>query len=137
MADPKAREGGCFCGQVRYAVADPPVRVTHCHCLHCRRTSGAPFLTWAEYRVEQFAWTRGRPVEFPSREGVTRSFCGACGTPLTYRTAEDPGEVDVTLASFDDPAALRPEDHVWTEREIPWARLQDGLPRYRFRRQDG
>ncbi len=36
-------EGGCFCGAIRYQVDGPPRRVTHCHCLHCRRTSGAPF----------------------------------------------------------------------------------------------
>ena len=41
-------EGGCLCGAIRYRISGAPHRTTNCHCLHCRRSSGAPFLTWIE-----------------------------------------------------------------------------------------
>ena len=39
-------KGGCFCGRIRYETAGTPFRETNCHCSICRRTSGAPFVTW-------------------------------------------------------------------------------------------
>ena len=123
-------EGGCFCGTIRYRVDGPPRRVTHCHCLHCRRTSGAPFLTWAEFDPAQFRFVTGTPGRCESRPLVTRRFCGSCGTQLTYQHAEEGDTIDVTVASLDAPDAVEPEDHVWCDRMLPWMKLPDGLPRY-------
>ena len=39
-------EGGCVCGGVRYRLEAAPTQVNDCHCLDCRRSSGAPFVTW-------------------------------------------------------------------------------------------
>ena len=54
--------------------------------------------------VGDFDLVAGRPREYPSSPGVRRSFCGRCGTPLTYWHVERPAEVDVTIASLDAPA---------------------------------
>ena len=123
-------EGGCFCGAIRYQTDRPPRRVTHCHCLHCRRTSGAAFLTWAEFHPSQVRFTGDTPGSHESRPGVTRQFCRSCGTPLTYRNVAEPESLDVSACSLDAPEDLRPEDHVWARRMLPWIRLADGLPRY-------
>ena len=130
-------EGGCFCGALRYRVTGK-FGVTHCHCLHCRKIGGAPFVTWVETQRSDFAWTRGRPVEFSPRSGVTRTYCADCGSPLTYRNHEHPDSIDVTAGTLDDPLGLRPEDHVWFDRRLPWIHVDDGLPRYaRGRRDEG
>ena len=124
-------EGGCFCGAVRYRIDGGPSRVTHCHCVHCRRLSGAAFVTWAEFRLDDMTCTSGKPKTLESRPGVTRSFCGDCGTPLTFRDAGDaPAVVDVIVCSLDEPEGLVPQDHVWCDRELPWIRIADGLARY-------
>lgn len=120
-------EGGCFCGAVRYRIDGTLRRITSCHCLHCRRTSGAPFVTWVEIEPSQFKIVGGTPSRYLSRPGVTRSCCSRCGTQLTYELAD---EIDVTACSLDEPDTLAPEDHVWCERMVPWLRLADGLPRY-------
>ena len=73
-------QGGCFCGAVRYEVDSASGRMTNCHCLHCRKTSGAPFVTWFEARTESFRLVSGSPVSCHTRPGVTRLFCGQCGT---------------------------------------------------------
>ena len=41
-----------------------------------------------------------------------------------------PDFTDVTLASLDHPELVTPEDHIFTESQIPWVRLADGLPRF-------
>ena len=123
-------EGGCFCGAVRYRIEGTPSRVTNCHCIHCRRTSGAPFLTWAEAKASAFKFTKGIPNSFESRPHVTRKFCANCGTQLTFQNAEDDDLVDITVGSLDTPASVTPEDHVWCDRMLPWIKLQDGLPHY-------
>jgi hypothetical protein len=38
--------------------------------------------------------------------------------------------VDVTLASLDDPEALRPADHTWVGDKLSWMVLGDDWPRY-------
>ena len=61
---------------------------------------------------------------------MVRTFCGACGTQLTYQHTSFPDEVDVTVASLDDPASFAPADHTWVSERIPWLELGDALPRY-------
>jgi hypothetical protein len=61
---------------------------------------------------------------------VHRGFCPTCGTPLSYRHARRPEEIDLTLAALDDPAAPAPTCHIWIEHKLPWVRLDDGLPRF-------
>jgi hypothetical protein len=129
-------EGGCFCGAVRYEIGKPTSRITHCHCLHCRGTSGAPYLTWAEFDAAQFRIVTGTPGRFESRPLVIRQFCTVCGTQLTYQHAEEPDIIDVTVCSLDEPAGFQPEDHIWTDRMLPWVQPADGLPRYQRSRLD-
>jgi hypothetical protein len=38
--------------------------------------------------------------------------------------------VQVTLGSLDRPEKVRPDDHVWTESQLPWLRINDDLPRF-------
>lgn len=123
-------DGGCLCGAVRYRIEGPPRRITHCHCLHCRRASGAAFVTWVEFDPAGFGLLSGTPAEYESRPRVTRQFCASCGTQLTYRHADEPDVIDVTACSLDDPDGIAPEDHVWCDRMVPWLKLDDGLPRY-------
>ena len=134
---PMTREGGCFCGALRYVATGEPTTVSHCHCLHCRRLSGAAFVTWATFGVRDFRYTAGKPATIASRPGVTRDFCAACGSPIAYRSVDFPDDVDLTVGTFDDPGSVKPIDHVWADREIPWAHLDDGLKRFGRRRQDG
>ena len=121
--------GGCLCGAIRYEAAGTPYNVTHCHCLDCRRSSAAPFVTWASFPRAGFRFARGEPrvLEWAGR---FRSFCAECGTPLTFMTTQEADEVDVTVCTLDHPETISPADHTWTEDRLPWIRLADGLPRY-------
>jgi hypothetical protein len=126
----KPIEGGCLCGAIRYRALGRPYDITHCHCATCRRASGAPFVTWASVDTDKFKFVNGKPTSYASSVNVIRTFCNQCGTALTYQRADAPGAIDITAGSMDDPSALAPEDHTWTERQLPWILLRDGLPQY-------
>ena len=128
--------GGCLCGGVRYEAAGSPFNVTHCHCADCRRSSGAPFVTWASFVRSNFRFVAGRCREV-HWAGRLRSFCPQCGTPLTFLMDPDANEVDVTVGSFDQPALVTPEDHTWIEDRLPWVHLTDELPAYQRNRETG
>src|SRR5579859_1272077 len=122
------REGGCLCGAVRYRVEDEPEGSGTCHCRTCRKAASAPNLPFATFPVERFAITRGEPAEFRSSPHVVRSFCGRCGSPLTYRSDDHPGTIDVMAGSLDDPDALPPTHHIWVDHKLAWEVIGDGLP---------
>jgi hypothetical protein len=121
--------GGCLCGSVRYEATGSPYHITHCHCLDCRRSSGAAFVTWASFRRNEFRFTNGTPQEL-AWAGRRRLFCPQCGTPLVFLTRPDAGEVDVTVCSFDEPNIVTPADHTWVEDRLPWIARVDSLPAY-------
>lgn len=122
-------EGGCFCGFVRYAARGTPFQETSCHCSICRRTTGAPFVSWFSVRQAEFAFTAGAPTTFASSDEGSRTFCPRCGTQLTFRSSRSPDELDVTIGSLDDPEQVPPRDHTQTSSQLSWVELADGLPR--------
>jgi hypothetical protein len=126
---PNVTCGGCLCGSVRYEATGAPFNVTHCHCADCRRSSAAPFVTWASFRRSNFRFVTGE-TRLLQWEGRERSFCPHCGTPLTFMTGPDADEVDVTVCSFDDPSSVVPTDHTWISDRLPWVHLADGLPTF-------
>ena len=123
-------EGGCLCGAVRYRFDGEPLWVAHCHCGSCRRNTGAAFATFVGVRSGEFRYLCGSPQRFESSPGVFRSFCGACGTPLTYEAEKYPGEVHINIGSLDEPGQFRPQAHVFVAEQLGWLELADSLPRY-------
>lgn len=123
-------EGGCLCGAVRYRIEAEPDHAGYCHCRMCQRASAAPAVPWLTVRSEALAWTRGEPAVYRSSAKAERLFCARCGSQLVFREFAEPEWLDVTLASLDDPAAVRPEHHIWTSSRIPWFEIADDLPRY-------
>ncbi len=62
-------KSGCFCGAIRYEMAGAPFDQTSCHCLICRRTTGAPFVAW--FSVPQLELSRGEITLFLGISTVT------------------------------------------------------------------
>jgi len=125
--------GGCLCGAVRYrAVVGESSTVTHCHCGMCRKVSGATLATWAEFPAENFEFTQGQPKVFRSSDIAERAFCGSCGCQLTFWAVGDPGGVSeriwVAVGSTDQPAAIKPTHHIFTDDKLPRLRVDDSLP---------
>lgn len=122
--------GGCYCGAVRYEVDGPTYHETNCHCSICRRTSGAPYVAWFTASHEGFRWTHGEPARFASTARATRSFCGVCGTQMTFEHRDFPDEIDVTICSLDEPDAVVPRTHIHVAGRPRWVRPGDELPEF-------
>jgi hypothetical protein len=123
--------GGCFCGAVRYETDGEPFHETSCHCSICRRTTGAPFVTWFSVQRATFRFTKGQPTYFRSSPRGERSFCSRCGTQLTISLCTAPSEIDVTTCSLDHPDGLPPKDHTRASSKLGWIKLSDELPEIR------
>ena len=54
--------GGCHCGAIRYRLEAEPVHVDLCHCVDCRRNSGAPVVCWAGFPDSALTFEKG-PAE--------------------------------------------------------------------------
>jgi hypothetical protein len=93
-------------------------------------------VAWFTVLRPSFRLLAGRPSTFRSSSKATRSFCAGCGTALTFALDSVPHQLDVTIASLDEPNAVLPEDHTYTSTQIAWLKLDDGLPRYREARDE-
>jgi hypothetical protein len=128
--DDAFREGGCLCGRVRYRVAGAPRAGAICHCVSCRKASGAQSVAWLTFPSSNLSFVSGEPAKYRSSAEVSRTFCGGCGTTLTYQHDGDPDLIDVTATSLDAPEEFPPTRHVWLEDKIAWESVTDGLPRF-------
>ena len=126
----KPIRGGCFCGKVRYEASASPTNSMVCHCRTCRAVAGAPVVAWVTFEKSQLRWVKGRPRALRSSKVVRRTFCPACGTPLTYASMEYPATIDVTTCTLDDPDAFRPTHHSWLRHDLKWVKFGDGLPTF-------
>ena len=122
--------GGCLCGHVRYQASGAGTNLCFCHCTSCRRAIGAPMVPWVTFAARSFTIVQGQLAEYRSSPGVSRGFCAACGTSMTYRRDDRSDEIDVTIASLDDPAALLPEAHIWVQDKLPWVAIADGRAQF-------
>ncbi len=111
--------------------AAAPLRIVHCHCVFCRRQTGGPVATFAGFkRSIEFTWSRGAPAVYRSSPTVRRSFCRACGSPLSYESARYIDEIYIVIGAFDEPDRLPPTAHVYVGQKISCFEVADNLPRF-------
>ncbi len=84
--------GHCYCGAVKFEVRGSSDWIGHCHCESCRRASGSVMTTFAGFDEARVIFTGAMPNRFSSDDGVTRSFCGQCGSPIAYQSVDQPGK---------------------------------------------
>ena len=107
--------------------------MNECRCRQCQRDSGTghgSHLTFvgAPVKVTGEASTWASIGEGGMRK--TRSFCGACGSPV-YLTSPDMAELFVaSAASLDDPARYKPQLVMWASAAQTWDRLDPALPTF-------
>lgn len=126
------RTGSCLCGGVRYEF-DGPLRVfARCHCVQCRKASGAEFATNATVDREAFEVVSGEELlrEFESSPGNARVFCKRCGSPILKRNANRPEELRLRLGCVDSDVDERPALHVFVAEKPGWSEIHDDLPQF-------
>lgn len=128
MSDP-VLEGGCLCGAVRYKVRFNTPYIDYCHCVMCRKSTGGLAPAWIQVEPADFTLTRGTLGVFVSSPKASRHFCTRCGSQIAMT---DPAgrSTGITVATLDDPEAVRPTVHGWDSARPSWLCIADDLPRH-------
>lgn len=122
--------GGCFCGAVRYKVADAFTYALNCHCSQCRRVTGSAFKPFAGIAANQLKVTKGKNhLLIFGDETNHDSHCNLCGS-LLYSIVRDGKYAHVTLGTLADAPSIRPTAHIFAGSKAPWFTITDDLPQY-------
>ena len=106
--------GGCACGRVRYAVAIDDDDAYLCHCRMCQRSTGSISIAFKSVKQADVNWS-SEPDWYDSSPIAQRPYCGTCGSSLGFRFRKGSDQMDLTVASFDDPSRFRPKHHFGAE----------------------
>ncbi|WP_082484640.1 GFA family protein [Pseudomonas sp. Leaf129] len=123
-------KGSCACGTVGYEIDQVDMPIVHCHCVTCRKTHAASYVSTAGVLRKHFKWTQGIDAlsVFESSPGKVRHFCSRCGSHLAAERS-DSGVIIVRVATLDEDPGQRPAYHIWIEQDVAWLDGQ-GLPTY-------
>ena len=124
------KKGRCMCGRVTFECRGPVNWCGHCHCESCRRNTSSPFTTWFGVPKSSCRFTGADPSVYRSSPGVRRLFCSNCGTPIAFESERWRDETHFYAASLENPGDVIPQFHVHVAEELPWIKLDDGLPQY-------
>jgi hypothetical protein len=116
--------GGCFCGQLRYALTGAPLMAYACHCHDCQKRSGSAFTlsvvirtadlqVSGEVEVQRYSGPSGRELE--------HSLCPQCLGRVWVHALAAPDYASVRAGSFDNTSWIVPIAQSWVESAIPWA----------------
>ena len=109
--------GGCVCGGTRYVLRSRTLSLKIVHCIDCRRSAGAPYVTWGSVPRENLVVIKGEPRKIAYANRI-RSFAACCGTHLFFEGNKDSETIDVTIASLDDPTPFPATESDLARRQI-------------------
>jgi hypothetical protein len=127
-------EGGCSCGEVRYALNEQPLFVNCCHCTDCQKETGGAFAINALIEAANLPLLKGKPevISMPTESGRPHDIyrCPVCQTALWSDYGRRPALRFVRVATLDDPSALPPNAHIFTRSKLRWVHLPKGVPAF-------
>jgi hypothetical protein len=96
----------------------------------CQRASGAVSLAFKNVKQADVTWQL-EPDWYDSSPIAVRPYCRECGTSLGFKFREGSNKMDLTVASFDQPARFKPKWHFGAESiQRPWLNTE-GLPEHK------
>jgi hypothetical protein len=128
MSTPRTLTGSCYCGAVRFEVADAFIFAQNCHCSDCRRTTGSAFKPFGGIARTALRVTRGKnDVMRHGSDHAHDIHCRACGS-LLFSVFPPREWIHVAYGSLIDSPSLHPTAHIWVSDKAPWYAITDGLP---------
>ena len=106
--------GGCACARVRYTATIHDHDAYLCHCRMCQRATGSVSIAFKNVKQADVEWSV-EPDRYASSPIAERPFCRECGTSLGFRFKQGSENMDLTVASFDDPSPFVPRHHFGAE----------------------
>jgi len=122
--------GSCYCGAVKYAVADRFRYAQNCHCSNCRRVTGSAFKPFAGIERHKLSIVAGGDqVMIYGEELGNNTHCRACGS-LLYSVVREGEYVHVAMGTLIDAPSIRPSAHIFVGSKAPWFTITDDLPQF-------
>lgn len=122
--------GGCYCGAVRYTVADVFDYALICHCSNCRRTTGSAFKPFAGIQRDRLSITKGSDrLMVYGDDQTNNTHCATCGS-LLFSVVRDGQWVHVAMGTLIDTPSIRPSAHIFVGSKAAWHQITDDLPQY-------
>lgn len=113
--------GGCRCGQVRFAIAKPPLLTMACHCTGCQRMTASAFSLSLAVPSDGFRVTDGETAVGGLHGASRHEFCPHCMSWLFTRPEGIDWFVNVRATMLDDASWFTPFMETWTSEALPWA----------------
>lgn len=123
-------QGHCLCRNIGWQFEGEVAWGCYCHCDDCRRNCAAPVVAWLGVPLKNFRWLGVEPNSYKTNDGVSRHFCGRCGSPIGFEAVHYPGGMHLYAASLDKPEEFKPNFHVNYSSKLPWLELHDDLVKY-------
>ncbi len=121
--------GRCLCRSLVFKISGDVIRTGHCHCKSCRRATSSPVTTFLCVATTSLAFRGETLRHYASSPGVSRGFCGNCGSPMSFATEKRPGEIDLYVATLDDASGVEITRHWYWNERVSWLHCEDDLPK--------
>ncbi|APR85599.1 Gfa-like protein [Minicystis rosea] len=130
MSEPNVH-GSCLCGTVTFEAGPPFLRMIHCHCSRCRKSTGTGHGTNLVVEPGKLRWLSGEEAisryDHPTAKSFGKWFCKSCGSPVP-RLNRSGTFVVIPAGSLDTTPPIAPTDHIFWGSRAPWACTSGGLP---------
>jgi hypothetical protein len=108
----------------------------------CQKSTGSAFMAIAGFNWSALRFTRREPKRYKSSAIMGKGFCPTCGSLLFDQylertTKSHPDMVWIQLGTLDHPEIVPVKWHSGVESQLPWANIDDGLPRIRCDEEPG
>jgi hypothetical protein len=131
--------GACRCGAVQYTSSAPPSDITLCHCRACQQLSGSAYLPFIGIPKAALKYAESSALKtlktLKLSDVAERTFCSACGTPITMTYSFEENEISITMGSIDTNTftceSPKVKNHIFLSEKAPWVVLpEDGAERW-------
>lgn len=125
--------GACQCGNVRYQLLKPPLKVVACHCRQCQKLSTSAFSLTAQVRAEDIVFSGElHDWQRPAYSGRINSakFCPICGNRIYHYDPAKPGLIKLKPSNLEDTRVIRPTVHIWVNEKQDWFDIPAGATVY-------
>lgn len=114
--------GGCQCGAIHYKSVSKPEFGAHCHCQHCRKSTGSEHLSALFVPNASFSFTGNTSIYETTGDGgaqLQRHFCPTCGSSL-FIEHKPKGGYFVMAGTLDDIELFSADFELYCKHKASW-----------------
>ncbi|TVS19186.1 MAG: GFA family protein [Gammaproteobacteria bacterium] len=125
-------QGSCLCGGIRYRLHGALPDFEACHCRHCQKAQGGPFVVVAAIEEPALQWLAGEDLltAYRASPGKERVFCRRCGSPIFSRREDAPGRIRLRVGTLDGATGASIASHAHVASKADWFAIDDDRPQH-------